>query len=223
MNIQKVKAAIFDLDGTLLDTIADIGTGANLALCRFGLPRHDLSAYPQFVGHGIANMVRQIVPEGTPEAVRQQVLDCFLQYYPEHCTDLTTPYEGVYEFLKALTERGIQPAVISNKAEAITRKIVHHFFPEIPWAFVWGGSPERPLKPNPAAGKLACEALGLEPEEILYIGDGDTDMQFAKAMGFLAAGVTWGFRSREQLLAAGAEFLSDSFAELQEKIGLRES
>lgn len=111
-------------------------------------------------------------------------------------------------------------AVISNKTETTCQKIVKHYFSEYPWAFVWGNNGVRPLKPAAEAGELACETLGLHPEEILYVGDGDSDMEFASRMGFVAAGVTWGYRDREQLLAAGADFLVDSFAELQERLEL---
>ena len=99
-----------------------------------------------------------------------------------------------------------------------SQKIIKHYFPEYDWEFVWGNNWQRPLKPSLEAGHLACETLGLQPDEIMYVGDGDTDMEFASKMGFIAAGVTWGYRSREQLLAAGADFLSDSFAELQNKL-----
>ncbi|MGN0979238.1 MAG: HAD family hydrolase [Candidatus Avoscillospira sp.] len=220
MNFQKVKAAIFDLDGTLLDTIADIGTGANTALCRYGLPAYPIEEYKHLVGHGIRTLFRLAVPEGTPEEVYQKALADYLAYYPEHCTIHTRYFPGVKEFLHALTEAGIRVAVISNKTETTGQKIISHYFPDVPWAFVWGNNGSRPLKPAVDAGRLACETLGLEPEEILYVGDGDTDMEFASKMGFLAAGVTWGYRSPEQLLAAGADFLSDSFPALQKTIGL---
>ena len=220
MDIQKVKAAIFDLDGTLLDTLADIGTAANSALCRCGLPAYPIADYRQKVGHGIRNLLRSLLPEGSPEALLEQVHAAYQAYYPEHCTVHTAYFPGVQEFLHELDARGIRLAVISNKTQRTAQKIIDHYFPEFSWAFVWGSNNSRPLKPDPEAGRLACQELGLQPEEILYVGDGDTDMEFASKMGFIAAGVTWGYRDRDQLLAAGAEFLSDSFAELKEKIGL---
>ena len=116
-------------------------------------------------------------------------------------------------------KKGIKLAVISNKTEPTSKKIMAHYFGDYDWAFVWGNNGSRPLKPATEAGVLACETFGLKPEEILYIGDGDTDMEFASKMGFIAAGVTWGYRDAEQLLAAGADFLVDSFAELQKKLG----
>ena len=219
MDFQKVKAAVFDLDGTLLDTLADIGTGANLALCQFGYPAYPMEAYRAKIGHGIRKLFRAVLPEATEEDLAR-VNEVYQAYYPSNCCVHTSYFPGVREFLDALTVRGIRLAVISNKTETTSKKIVGHYFGDYDWAFVWGNNGVRPLKPATEAGLLACETLGLQPEEILYVGDGDTDMEFASKMGFLAAGVTWGYRDPDQLLAAGADFLVDSFAELQEKMGL---
>ena len=199
-----IRAVLFDLDGTLLDTVADIGTGANLALCRSGCPEHPLAAYRAFVGHGIRSLFRQAVPPGTDEAVYNAVLDFYLSYYPEHCTDHTTVFSGIPELLQRLAELGIAVAVITNKTEATAVRIVRHFFPETDFAFIWGRNDTRPLKPDPAAGRAACAALGLRPEEILFFGDGDTDMAFAVNCGFLPVGCSWGYRSVRDLQAAGA-------------------
>lgn len=220
MNLQTIKAAIFDLDGTLLDTLADITASADTALAQFGLPTHTVQEFRSFVGHGSLTMFHNATPDGTPEETIRQALAAYLKWYPEHCTVHTQYFPGVQAFLSALTDAGIRVAVISNKTEATGKKIMAHFFPDVPWAFIWGNNNSRPLKPAPEAGRLACEALNLRPEEILFVGDGDTDMEFASNVGFHAAGVTWGYRSREQLIAAGADFLSDSFSELQAKIGL---
>ena len=220
MDFQKVKAAIFDLDGTLLDTLADIGTGANFALCQFGYEGYPIREYRMKVGHGIKKLFRGAMPEGASDEEIEQVNQVYQQYYPANCTVHTDYFPGVREFLKALQEKGIRLAVISNKTERTSLKVMNHYFPDFDWAFVWGNNGIRPLKPCLEAGQLACETLGLQPEEILYVGDGDTDMEFASKMGFIAAGVTWGYRDPDQLMAAGAHFLVDSFAELQEKIGL---
>lgn len=218
MNFQKVKAVIFDLDGTLLDTLADIGTGLNTALCRFGFDTHSIVSYRQRIGHGIKNAVRASVPETATEEQYKEVLDFYLSYYPEHCTEKTDYFPGTLEFLDALTAKGMKLAVISNKTETTAQKVMAHYFPGYTWEFVWGRTEGRPLKPAREAGVLACEALELQPEEILYIGDGDTDMEFASKMGFIAAGVTWGYRDPDQLKAAGADFLVDSFRELLDKM-----
>lgn len=218
MNFQKIKAVIFDLDGTLLDTLADIGTGANFALCQFGYPVYPLEAYRQMVGHGVKTLFRTALPAGSTEEDVDRVNSVYQEYYPAHCTVHTSYYPGVREFLQKLLENGLRLAVISNKTERTSLKVIGHYFPDIPWEFVWGNNGQRPLKPKREAGDLACEALGLAADEIMYVGDGDTDMEFASAMGFIAAGVTWGNRDADQLKAAGADFLVDSFEELYCKI-----
>lgn len=215
-----MKAVIFDLDGTLLDTLADIGTGANFALCQFGYPVYPLEKYRQMVGHGVKNLFRTALPAGSTEEDVDRVNSVYQQYYPANCTVHTSYYPGVKEFLRKLTDRGLQLAVISNKTETTSIKVINHYFPDVPWAFVWGNNGVRPLKPSCDAGELACDTLGLAPEEIMYVGDGDTDMAFASAMGFIAAGVTWGNRDAEQLKAAGADFLVDSFEELYQMMHL---
>lgn len=217
MNFQKVKAVIFDLDGTLLDTLADIGTGLNTALCRFGFEEHPIVSYRQRIGHGIKNAVRASLPETVSEEQYQEVLDFYLSYYPQHCTEKTDYFPGTKAFLDAMVQKGLKMAVISNKTEGTAKKVMAHYFPEHSWEFVWGRTEGRPLKPAKEAGVLACEALGLQPEEILYVGDGDSDMEFAANMGFIGAGVTWGYRDRDQLLAAGADLLVDSWEELLKK------
>ena len=217
MNFQKVKAVIFDLDGTLLDTLADIGTGLNTALCRFGFEEHPIVSYRQRIGHGIKNAVRASLPETVSEEQYQEVLDFYLSYYPQHCTEKTDYFPGTKAFLDAMVQKGMKLAVISNKTETTAQKVMGHYFPGYPWGFVWGRTEGRPLKPAKEAGILACEALGLQPDEILYVGDGDSDMEFAANMGFIGAGVTWGYRDREQLLAAGADFLVDTFEQLLQK------
>ncbi len=220
MDFQKIKAVIFDLDGTLLDTLADIGAGANIALRRFGLPERERKDYRRFIGHGIRQLLRLAVPQDTPEEVFEQVVAFYLDYYPEHSMELTDYFPGTQAFLQLLQSRGLCLAVLSNKTEKTTDKIISKYFADVPWEFVWGNNGVRPLKPNPEAGHLACETLGLSPEEILFVGDGDTDMEFATKVGFVAAGVTWGYRDADELLAAGADFLVDSFAQLQETLNL---
>jgi len=209
MGIQKYRAAVFDLDGTLLDTVQDIGAGANLALHRSGFPGFSMEEYKRFVGHGMRNLFRQLLPEGDRNPVFEKTFQDFLSIYPAHCTERTAYYPGIRETLRALAEKRYLLAVLSNKTESTSIQIIGHYFPEIPFAPVWGNNNTRPLKPDPEAGFALVRALGVEPAEVFYVGDGDTDMEFAANMGFLPAAATWGYRSREEERAAGARVFLD--------------
>ena len=209
-----IRAVVFDLDGTLLDTVPDLGESANAALRRFGMPAMPARDYQPRIGHGIRNLMLQSVPEGTPEALFEQVLAFYLAYYPEHCTEHTQIYPGVAELLEKLQGAGYALAVLSNKTERTAQRIISHFFPQTPFRFVWGNNGVRPLKPAPDAGEALCRELGLMPEEIMYVGDGDSDMEFASKVGFFGTGVTWGYRSRKQLAENGADALMDSAEEI---------
>ena len=219
-DFQKIKAVLFDLDGTLLDTIPDIGAGANAALRRFGLQERSLEEYVALVGNGIRVLIRQAVPEGTDEETYQNVLSYYLSYYPEHCTERTKFYPGIEEAVRKIADAGYVLGVISNKTERTAERVMAHFFPNTKFAILWGNNGERPLKPAREAGDLACRELNLKPEEILFVGDGDTDMEFASSMGFYALGVSWGNRSREQLMASGADQIIDTAEEMTELLGL---
>lgn len=217
---RKIKAVVFDLDGTLLNTILDIGAGANAALHRSGLREHTIPEYRRLVGHGIRTLFRLAVPNDTPQAVYDEALAYYLSYYPEHCTDHTDYFDGINEMLQTLMAHGLRLGVLSNKTETTSRKIIAHFFPQIPFELVWGNNGTRPLKPQTDAGFTLCEALSLRPDEIAYVGDGDTDMEFASKMGFFALGVTWGYRDRDELIAAGADALADRAEQIPTLLGL---
>lgn len=204
-----LKAVIFDLDGTLLYTIKDITAALNRALAACGLPTHSVEAVPGFVGNGIRDAVRRAVPEGTAEEVQEKVLDLYKEDYREHCAESTVCYPGVRELAAGLDRAGIAQAVLSNKTEATARKVVASFFPDGPFAHVFGRVGDRPLKPDPAAAVPVLEALGCSPSEAAYVGDSGTDMVFARAVGMLPAAAPWGYRSREELAASGAVLMPD--------------
>lgn len=216
MDMQKIRAVVFDLDGTLLDTLQDIGAGANVALHRSGFPEHERAAYRRYVGHGIRTLFEQALPAGQNTAdIIDRVLADYQGYYPEHCTVHTVFFPGVEQMIAKLHAAGYTLGVLSNKTERTTLKIIDHFFPDKPFSLIWGNNGTRPLKPATDAGYLLLEELKLTPEQVLYIGDGDTDMEFASKMGFFALGVTWGYRDRDELIAAGADKLADSTAEIE--------
>ena len=199
---RKIRAVVFDLDGTLLNTLPDIGASANRALRRAGLPELPVENYRGLIGHGIRALFRLAVPEGTPDDVYEKALADYLADYPEHCTELTHAFSGIYEMLGRLKRAGYRLAVLSNKTERTTLRIIGKFFPETGF------------KPAPDAGEALCKELGLMPEEIIYVGDGDSDMEFASNVGFFGTGVTWGYRSRKQLAENGEDALVDSAEEI---------
>lgn len=209
-----IKAVVFDLDGTLLDTIPDIAFALNRALDRCGLPTHPVEACKGFVGGGIREAVVRAVPPQSPPEVIDRVLELYRAYYPAHCTVHTAPYPGVAELLAGLAAAGIALGILSNKTQLPTRQIVGHFFPRVPFRFVLGRVDGCPLKPDPAAAGRILEALNLPPAEIAYVGDSGTDMAFARAAGMLPAAAPWGYRSREDLAENGAVLMPEDAGEL---------
>jgi len=208
---------IFDLDGTLLDTIGDLAVACNAVLALRGLPQHSYEEYCGFVGSGIMRLVERALPEPlrTPENVALVRAD-FVRYYTEHIDVRTKPYAGIPELLAELVRRGVRLAVASNKFQAGTEKLVRRFFPDIPFAAVLGQRPDVPLKPSPAVVEEILALTGAPRDRVLYVGDSGIDMQTAAAAGVRSAGVTWGFRTREELVGAGAQHLVDRAEELLE-------
>jgi phosphoglycolate phosphatase len=202
------KAVIFDLDGTLADTIDDLAGAVNRMLARRKLAEHDREEYKLLVGKGFRNLVTLALPEGLRtdayiEAARAEAS----ADYATTCLEETRPYPGVPELLGSLSSRGIPFAVLSNKPDELTKKVVRGLFPGLGFALVRGESPEFPRKPDPASALDACGKLGALPGETLYLGDSGVDMMTAKAAGFTALGALWGFRSEDELRANGADAL----------------
>lgn len=199
-------AVIFDLDGTLLNTLGDLRAATNHALAVRGLPPHSMEEIRQFIGNGIRLLICRAMPEGTPEAEIDAALDDFKAYYAAHIHDRTVPYDGIPQLLTALRKRGIQVAVLSNKIDSASQQLIEYFFPE-KTDVVFGEHVGVPRKPDPTSCRMVMQQLGVQPEQVLYVGDSGTDMQTAKNAGLYAVGVTWGFRSKEVLLEYGADVL----------------
>ena len=213
----KTSLVIFDLDGTLLDTIGDLAVACNAVLGVRGLPQHTYEEYCHFVGNGILRLVERALPEllRTPETVAAVRAD-FVKYYTEHIDAHTRPYDGIPELIAELARRGVALAVASNKFQAGTEKLVGLFFPGGTFAAVLGQRPGVPLKPSPAVVEEILARMGTAREEVLYVGDSGVDIETAAAAGVRSAGVTWGFRDRAELIAAGARHLVDRPGELLE-------
>lgn len=199
------RLAIFDLDGTLLDTVADLANATNQALAQCGYPTHPTDAYYQFVGNGINKLFFRALPEEarTEENV-MRIRSLFVPYYNEHNADDSRPYPGVSELLRTLQAQGIQIAVASNKYQQATAKLVHHFFPDIHFAAVYGQREGVAIKPDPTIVADILSDTGISRAETIYIGDSGVDMQTARNAEVESIGVSWGFRSVEELTGNGA-------------------
>ena len=204
-----IKAVVFDLDGTLLDTRDDIAEAHNRALRHFGFPERALDEFNAIIGGGIMEAIAKAAPAGTPRNILIELHKLYQAYYPEHSTVLSSPYEGMAETVGALEEKGLAVAVFTNKTESTAISMTKHFFPKTDFKFIWGNDGVRPLKPESNAGSDICRFLGFAAEEIAYIGDSDTDMIFASRTGMLPVGACWGYRGREELERAGAIALAE--------------
>ena len=196
------QLAIFDLDGTLLNTIEDLADSCNHALRVCGFPERELKEYNMMVGRGIYNLFRAALPsaEKTEENV-QRIADVFIPYYNIHKCDLTRPYDGITDLLKTLSRKGIKLAVASNKYQEGAEGVVNHYFPQVDFVKVLGQSEGRPIKPSPEIVEEIMREAGIADKNLVsYIGDSDVDMMTGANAGVRTIGVTWGFRSREELL-----------------------
>ncbi|MDE7026019.1 MAG: HAD family hydrolase [Paramuribaculum sp.] len=205
------QLVVFDLDGTLLNTIADLATATNQALKACGFPTHATDVYKNLVGGGITKLFERALPEDmrTPKNV-ERLRPHFLEYYNAHSCDLTEPYPGIVELLQELRSNKISVAVASNKYQSGVDRLVRHYFPTIEWAAIEGQKEGVPVKPDPS---IVFEILGKCPTpkaEVLYVGDSGVDMETARRAGVYSVGVTWGFRTAEELRAHYADKIVDS-------------
>lgn len=202
------KAVIFDLDGTLLDTLEDIGTAVNRVLIRKGFPSHPINLYREFVGEGAQLMIMRALPAERCDAdTVKTCLEEYLEEYGRSWNETTRPYEGIPDLLDTLVSRGIKLAVLSNKPEVFTMQCVNEFLSRWTFDMIIGENESIPRKPDPQGALAIVEHLHIRPEEFIYVGDSEVDMKTAKAAGMFAVGVPWGFRSREELQREGADIL----------------
>lgn len=209
------QLVIFDLDGTLLNTIADLATATNHALELCGFPTHATESYKHLVGGGITKLFERALPEDmrTPKNI-ERLRPHFLDYYNRHCCDLTRPYDGIPELLQQLRANGIAVAVASNKYQGGVDRLIRHYFPAIEWVAIEGQKEDVPVKPDPS---IVFGILSKHPTpkaDVLYVGDSGVDMDTARRAGVYPIGVSWGFRSADELRAHYADTIVTTPADI---------
>lgn len=215
-----VRTVIFDLDGTLLNTITDMAEAGNKVCRDRGWPEHTVEEYTAMVGHGMTNLVTRFSPEEFRGAEQvEETLAQYMEYYGKHNMEKTAPYPGIQELLQKLKASGMQLAVYSNKADAFSGVMVEHYFPGV-FDLVRGKVDGVPVKPDPEGIRAVMETLRADPESSLFVGDSSVDVRTGHNGGMKVCGVTWGFRSRASLEEAGADALADTADELAKVIGI---
>lgn len=208
---------IFDLDGTLLDTVADLAASTNYALTKCGFPTHEVEAYRLFIGNGINTLFERALPKGQKTADNVwDVRKHFLEYYNEHNAELTVPYKGIPELLENLQEAGCKLAVASNKYQSGTESLINRFFSDINFDVVFGQREGIPVKPDPAIVNQILEITKTDKTETLYVGDSGVDMQTTINAGVDAVAVTWGFRPKLELEAFHPKYMVNKPEEIWE-------
>lgn len=209
------QLVIFDLDGTLINSIKDLGVATNVALEKNGFPKHPLEAYPMYVGNGVNKLIERALPENQRnEAMIKKIRVDFTEYYDQHNIDYTRPYDGILDLLQHLQDNGIDIAVASNKYDAAVKAIVTALFPTIKFAAIEGQKEGVPVKPDPSIVFEILAATQAKKQDVLYVGDSGVDMETARRACVDSVGVTWGFRSVEELRANYANHIVNKPAEI---------
>lgn len=218
--MKNYRGIIFDLDGTLIDSLEDIADAMNYTLAEFGFPTHNYDAYKYFVGNGLMNLVKASIPPSALEN-RQLLPLCFetmIDRYQKYLLHKTHLYPGIKELLDVLVSKNLKMAVLSNKADKLTQQICSALLKEWPFDIVMGATEDFPRKPHPDSSLFIAKKLNITPENMIYMGDSNVDMKTANAAGMFPVGVTWGFRTREELREAGAQLIIDKPLELIKNI-----
>ncbi len=207
------KAAIFDLDGTLLNTLTDLANAGNYALAQTGFPQHEESKYKVMVGNGIPKLIERILPENCGENILNDVKSIFDKYYAAHMTDFTKPYPGIIQCLDVLIQNNIKLAVATNKAHIFSQELIKKYFGGR-FQVVEGNKENRKRKPDPEIVFEIMQKIQASKDETVYIGDSSVDMHTAINAGLTPIGVLWGFRSKEELVNSGARYIAENPEEL---------
>ena len=211
------KAVLFDMDGTLLDTLEDLCDSTNHALEQMGYPLRGIEEIRRFIGNGAEKQIRRAVPEGTSEGKIMETLAAFRAYYQDHCQIKTKVYDGLLDVLSELKEKGVKMAVVSNKPDAAVKKLSREYFGDrLDYAI--GPSDGVRCKPYPDMAEEALKALGVEKKDAVFVGDSEVDVQTGLNAGLDVIAVSWGFRSREVVIEAGAKMIADDASELEKLI-----
>ena len=213
----KYKIAIFDLDGTILNTLDDLADSLNVVLQEFKMPLHTYEQVRFMVGNGIPKLIERAVPEGTSNPKYTQVLNKYIEYYEKHCSKKTAPYDGILEILTQMKSYGMKLAVNTNKVAQAAEELCIHYFPSV-FDYVCGSCPQIPVKPAPDGVNKILHHFNLKKEDAVYIGDSDVDIATATNAGLPCISVSWGFRSKEFLKSHQAQIIIDSPKELLKHI-----
>lgn len=211
------KAVLFDMDGTLLDTLEDLRDSTNHVLRQMGYPERSLEEMRRFVGNGAEKQIRCAVPEGTNEEKIMEVLTAYRAYYQDHCQIKTRVYDGLLNMLSELKAKGIKLAVVSNKPDSAVQKLSREYFGDR-MDFAVGPSDGVRCKPYPDMAETALKALGIAKKDAVFVGDSEVDVQTGLNAGLDVIAVSWGFRSREVVIEAGASKIADNASELEKLI-----
>jgi phosphoglycolate phosphatase len=211
MQKEKINSILFDLDGTLVDSLQDIADSMNAVLSSWSCPTHPTEAYRTFVGDGMETLALRVLPEKYRNDTEHKLacVSAMKEEYAKRWNVHSTPYAGIEDLLFSCVKKNIRLGILSNKPEAFTKEMVNHLFPEIPFATVRGAREGIPVKPDPAAAHAIRKEWDTSPGSIAYVGDTDTDMKTGRAAGFWTVGVSWGFRNSDELVEAGADLVVD--------------
>ena len=215
----KYNTYIFDLDGTLLDTLQDLANAVNHAMREMKYPERTVDEVRRFIGNGIRMLIKRASPQGISDKDYEKTLAIFTAYYLEHIADFTKPYDGIAEVIKTLKSKGCKVAVVSNKADEAAKKVVKDYFGDI-FDMVVGKMDRFPSKPEPDSVLYVIETLGSDKDKCIYSGDFEVDVHTAHNAGLPCVGVTWGNRDVSELIAAGAEYIAEKPSEILEKTGI---
>lgn len=208
------SAMIFDLDGTLIDSLEDIADAANNTLAAFGMPEHTRDDYRRFVGNGVQVLLERTLPAGHAGPPSARFVETFKQLYRRHLNRKTMPYGGIETVLTRLAENGMKLAVLSNKPDEFTKICIARFFPGIPFTAVYGQREGKPRKPDPRPAREIADKLQVLPANCAFVGDSSVDMATGKGAGMFSIGVSWGFRDCQELMTAGADLIINHPEEL---------